>query len=614
MVKNIDISPVFLISVSGDDSQHFFINSNAHLSESEVLRLSSSTQDTEWIQSVLDVANEGMIVIQDEDVVMANSAFADMLEYEGDEIIDVAFEDIVDKLSRRHDSDLIDSFILGEHLSRFTTRLASKTGSTLHVEITPTNVTLKGKPAILACIKNISKQIAMEAAVTELENRFASLYDMSPVAYFTLNRNGIIEQVNAATEELLRTDADEIIGRPISDFLPEPKPGYNPGADIIREVLLGKSVKDLEMEFRSKEGKSLWVSVSARSLSSGADKPIEIALTAVDITRRRAMEQNLREESERANLYLDVMTSDLNMTNQNVLFALEDLSISLDLPERLKNLLSETAWSLRNAARMIANMGVLISLDQSPPEKTQTRLLPHFNKAVREALRDFEWKTLQISSNIADSALDVIGHAFMWYIFFNIIHYCASVDTSDTVVLDIQATITEVDNMVRIVFEDRGPGIPDEEKSRIFRRVGASKDPLVGKGLSLTVVDRYISQLGGRIWVEDRVKGDFTQGSKFIVLIPAWKELVAIPQILFYKSDHCVFCGPVLASLTTVLSEMGIDPNMVKTINVDDPLSEVSEKDLPALPTIYLGPEQMSGYLSEDDLRTAVSKMIFTAG
>lgn len=600
--------------MSADDSQHFFINSIAHSSESEVLRLSSSLQDTEWIQRVLEVVNEGMIVIQDEDVVMANSAFADMLEYESDEIIDTAFEDIVDKLSRHRDSDIIDSFIVGKYPSPFTTRLASKTGSILHVEIKPTHVTLKGKPATLASIKNISKQIALEAAVTELENRFASLYDVSPVAYFTLNRNGMIEQVNAATEELLRSNAEDIIGRPISDFLPEPKPGYNPGTDIIREVLLGKSIKDLEMEFRGREGKSLWASVSARSLASVPDKPIEIALTAVDITRRRAMEQNLREESERANLYLDVMTSDLNMTNQNVLFALEDLSISIDLPERQKNLLSETAWSLRNAARMIANMGVLISLDQSPPEKTQTRLLPHFNKAVREALRDFEWKTIQISSNIADNAFIVTGHAFMWYIFFNIIHYCASVDLGEIVHLNIQAHRTEVDNMVRIEFEDTDLRISDEEKARIFRRAGESKDPLAGRGLGLTVVDRYISHLGGRIWIEDLLEGKRIQGSKFVVLIPAWKEALPIPQILFYKSDHCVFCGPVLASLTSVLAEMGIDPFIVSIINVDDPTNEVSEDDLPALPTIYLGPEQLSGYLSEEDLRSAVSRMIFTAG
>jgi PAS domain S-box-containing protein len=576
--------------------------------------LSILNTDIDLIQKIMNAITEGMIVIQDEDIVLANSAFADMLEYEYDEVIDVAFEDMVDKQARRHDGELIDSLVTGADLSRFSTRLSSKSGSTIHVEITPASVNIDGKPAILASVRNVSKQIALESAVAELENRFASLYDMSPVAYFTLSRNGIIEQVNASTEELLRTNAELIIGKPLSEFLPEPKPGYSPGADIIRAVLLGKSVKDLEMEFRSSEGRSIWASVSARALTSGTEKPIEIALTAVDITRRRMMEQNLREESERANLYLDVMTSDLNMTNQNVLFALEDISISVDLPERLKTLLSETSWSLRNAARMIANIGVLISLDQSPPEKQQTRLLPHFNKAVREALRDFEWKTLEIKSNIADRAFDVIGHAFMWYIFFNIIHYCVSVDTHDKVILNINADMTEVDKMVRIEFECRGPGIPDAEKVLIFKRGSESRDQLAGRGLGLTLVARYISQLGGRIWVEDRVKGKPKLGARFIVLIPAWKEAISIPDIIFYKSDHCVFCGPVLVSLTAVLTEMGIDNRSIKTINVDDPSCGISEGDLPALPTIYMGPEQLSGYLSEDDLRAAVSKMLFTSG
>jgi hypothetical protein len=59
---------------------------------------------------------------------------------------------------------------------------------------------------------------------------------------------------------------------------------------------------------------------------------------------------------------------------------------------------------------------------------------------------------------------------------------------------------------------------------------------------------------------------------------------------------------------------MGIDSHTVKTVNVDDPKCEVSEDDLPALPTIYMGAEQLSGYLSEDDLRAAVSKMLFTSG
>ncbi|MBE0525756.1 MAG: PAS domain-containing protein, partial [Candidatus Thorarchaeota archaeon] len=335
--------------------------------------------------------------------------------------------------TRRKDSDLFEKILASETTPQFPTRLISKNGQIVHVEIKPTVVTFDGAPAVLACIRNISTQVELETAVTELENRFATLYDMSPVAYFMLTKNGAIEQVNAAAEELLGQEAEELIGKPISLFLPEPKPGYDPAAEIVREVLRGKSVKGLEMEmFRGNE-KRIWISASSRALESGSDRPVSIGFTAVDITHRRSMEQKLRAESDRANLYMEVMTSELNMTNQNVLFALEDLSISLDLPERLQVLLSETSWSLRNAARMIANMGVLMSLHHEPPLKSKTKLLPHFNKAIREATRDFEWKTLEVKSNISDISFEVNGHAFMWYIFFNIIHFSGRSDPSDKV-------------------------------------------------------------------------------------------------------------------------------------------------------------------------------------
>lgn len=576
--------------------------------------MSDAAHDTQWIQKIMEVVHDGMIVLQDEDIVMANEVFSDMLGQPNNDVIDIAFVDIVDPQTRRRDSDLFEKILACETTPQFPTRLISKNGQIVHVEIKPTVVTYDGAPAVLACIRNISTQVELETAVTELENRFATLYDMSPVAYFMLTKDGAIEQVNAAAEELLGQEAEELIGKPISQFLPEPKPGYDPAAEIVREVLRGKSVKGLEMEMFGGNNKRIWISASSRALESGTDRPVSIGFTAVDITQRRSMEHKLREESERANLYMEVMSSDLNMTNQNVLFALEDLSISLDLPERLQGLLSETSWSLRNAARMIANMGVLMSLHHQPPIKSKTKLLPHFNKAIREATRDFEWKTLEVKSNIADISYEVNGHAFMWYIFFNIIHFSGRSDPSDKVKLEINAEVTESDDMLRIEFIDFGPGIPDEQKSQIFRREGSADDELEGKGLGLTLVDRYIADLGGRIWVENRVAKDSTKGSKFVILLPLWKELLQLQPIMYYKSDHCIFCGPVLATLTMVLNEMGIGSSAVQIINVDDEDSVVGEEDLPALPTIQMGMDQLSGFLSEDDLREAVSKMIFTSG
>ncbi|MFX1368522.1 MAG: hypothetical protein ACFFAY_08000 [Promethearchaeota archaeon] len=130
------------------------------------------------------------------------------------------------------------------------------------------------------------------------------------------------------------------------------------------------------------------------------------------------------------------------------------------------------------------------------------------------------------------------------------------------------------------------------------------------KPVGLTVVDRYVQDMGGQIWVEDRVKGDPSKGSKFVVILPIWKEKLVLPNITFYKSDHCVFCGPMLEMLTSILGELGISRSILEIINIDDPEVGMTEDDLPALPTIRLVDEELTGYVSDEDLRSSVMKMI----
>ncbi len=39
-------------------------------------------------------------------------------------------------------------------------------------------------------------------------------------------------------------------------------------------------------------------------------------------------------------------------------------------------------------------------------------------------------------------------------------------------------------------------------------------------GVGLSIVKRIIDNFKGNIWVEDRIKGDYSKGSNFIVLLP----------------------------------------------------------------------------------------------
>ncbi len=83
-------------------------------------------------------------------------------------------------------------------------------------------------------------------------------------------------------------------------------------------------------------------------------------------------------------------------------------------------------------------------------------------------------------------------------------------------------------NCVRFLVEDAGPGIAPEERDRIFERFsrgssGRRRGLGDGTGLGLAIVAQHVKQHGGRVWVEDRAGG----GSRFVVELPAWSEVMA---------------------------------------------------------------------------------------
>src|SRR4029453_492589 len=88
---------------------------------------------------------------------------------------------------------------------------------------------------------------------------------------------------------------------------------------------------------------------------------------------------------------------------------------------------------------------------------------------------------------------------------------------------------------VRIDVDDRGDGVPEGDRERIFERfvragsprppprrrpglelVAGSRGSLPGSGLGLSIVAETASSLGGRVWCEDAPGG----GARFIMELP----------------------------------------------------------------------------------------------
>jgi signal transduction histidine kinase len=77
---------------------------------------------------------------------------------------------------------------------------------------------------------------------------------------------------------------------------------------------------------------------------------------------------------------------------------------------------------------------------------------------------------------------------------------------------------------VQFSVEDSGPGVPEAVRHRIFDPFFTTKGPDEGTGLGLTISQRVVTEVGGKIWLEDSKLG----GARFVVELPAAGEATAV--------------------------------------------------------------------------------------
>ncbi|WP_174590935.1 sensor histidine kinase [Methanocella conradii] len=121
----------------------------------------------------------------------------------------------------------------------------------------------------------------------------------------------------------------------------------------------------------------------------------------------------------------------------------------------------------------------------------------------------------------------VVANELIDEIFINLIENSIKHSPVDRpLIIDILQTMAREDGkaFIRVTIEDNGPGIPDDEKEKLFTRFYGGKTLAKGKGLGLYLVKTLAENFGGKIKVEDRVPGDYTKGVRFIVMLPAARK------------------------------------------------------------------------------------------
>ena len=112
-----------------------------------------------------------------------------------------------------------------------------------------------------------------------------------------------------------------------------------------------------------------------------------------------------------------------------------------------------------------------------------------------------------------------MGNELLEDVFYNILDNAVKYDQHDRVEVEVAMSEVEDGNYGKIEFKDHGPGVPDELKERIFTRWERGDKSVFATGLGLMLVKQIVDMCGGSVWVEDRVRGDRSAGSNFVVLL-----------------------------------------------------------------------------------------------
>jgi signal transduction histidine kinase len=73
---------------------------------------------------------------------------------------------------------------------------------------------------------------------------------------------------------------------------------------------------------------------------------------------------------------------------------------------------------------------------------------------------------------------------------------------------------------IRIEFIDNGIGISDSMKKNLFQPVYKKNRDFKRIGLGLLLVNEVIGSISAKVWIEDKILGDYTKGSKIVLIIP----------------------------------------------------------------------------------------------
>jgi PAS domain S-box-containing protein len=378
---------------------------------------------------------------------------------------------------------------------------------------------------VVVVFTDISRESEMEAARDSLEARLKLAVDHSPIALFSIDREGIITLSEGAGLAALGVRSGELVGKSVFELYRQHPtiPDYIRrglgGDSFYYTVQVGDAVYDSWLApIRDAAGAVTGV----LGVSHDMSEPRRLQAAIIQSDRVRAMGTLAASVAHEINNPLTYVMSHLEYLAQ----ALDQQLAALAAEPGLAAAAARAQALVMQAELAPAREGIqriaTITRDLGTFSRPQdTRLEPIDVRRVIEAVLKLSRKNVEararLALSLAEVAPVVANEARLCQVVMNLLANAQHALDGGTPPHEIALTTGNEGDRVIIEVADTGPGVPVADRERVFEPFVTSKPLGQGTGLGLFVCRNIVRGLGGEISVRDRPGG----GAIFRVELPA---------------------------------------------------------------------------------------------
>ncbi len=464
-------------------------------------------------------------------ILETNEATSELFKYKKEDLIGQNFRKlgIISDINIEETNQLFKSILEGKIIQAQKIKINKANGESAIIKAHASIVRFKNKDAIQITAQDITKiektnekYKKVKTYLKRSEKRYKLITENINDLIAILNKDFKYEYINEPiTQKIMGYTQSDVIGKSALKYIhPEDR----------------TKAKNLFLKyFKKGEGKGIirflhkkeyWVYLEVRGKTFiDIDGNLKGITVSRDITKKKEMEQKLKDINTKLNFYKDLLAHDMANILNNIKTSIQLMKMWKDKqikPEKREEMMEIISHQIDKGASLISNVRKLAKLDNKKKETISVNLKNILNDSLEQFSSRFQDKDICIKKKFPKGKIIVKGGELLESAFENILLNGYLHNDSDNINFWVLASNIRKkggEDYAKIEFKDNGIGIKDERKNSIFQRNFKKKGDSGGMGIGLSLVKKIIENYGGEISVQNRVKEDYKKGTNIVILL-----------------------------------------------------------------------------------------------